>query len=51
MLTKTVGLDDIGLIIMFVPTLGPGRPSPGGPLPPVGPLGPSTPCKDKQMQS
>lgn len=28
-----------------VQTLGPGRPSPGGPLMPGGPLGPTVPCK------
>lgn len=29
-----------------VPTLGPGRPTPGGPLTPGAPLGPSVPCRE-----
>lgn len=35
-------MNDVG---KKVQTLGPGRPSPGGPLMPGGPLGPAVPCK------
>lgn len=35
---------------LIAQTLGPGIPSPGGPLLPGGPLGPSVPCEDKSIR-